>query len=330
MSNIIRSSSSIPFFLLSLHFISNNPIRFLSLLENDNNTSSNNLPLLVPSGQFGTRLQGGKDAASARYLFTKLHPISRILFPQEDDNLLSYLNEDGQTIQPEYYIPILPTILVNGSDGVGTGWSTNVPTFHPIEIIDNIIRKMDGQPMEEMIPWSRGYKGTIERKKQQEDHKNNNNNSTVPSYVSRGKIERLDSNTLVITELPLHVWVDDYKEFLDNVVKPANSNIEPLIKGYTMQHTHDGSVKFILKLQRAKLEELEILDQYQQPIVDEIDGNNNNSQRNSILIEKFKLESTIHLNNMHLFDRNGILKKFYSPLEVIEEFYPVRMDLYQR
>ncbi|CAL5341794.1 unnamed protein product [Camellia sinensis] len=61
---------------------------------------SNNLNLLQPNGQFGTRHQGGKDHASARYIYTQLSPITRFMFPKDDDILLDYLNEDGQSIEP--------------------------------------------------------------------------------------------------------------------------------------------------------------------------------------------------------------------------------------
>ena len=59
------------------------------------------------AGQFGTRLQGGKDAASARYIFTRLEPITRVLFNEADDKLLAYLNEEGQSIEPLWCAPAL-------------------------------------------------------------------------------------------------------------------------------------------------------------------------------------------------------------------------------
>ncbi|KAJ3363539.1 DNA topoisomerase 2 [Kappamyces sp. JEL0680] len=90
---------------------------------------SNNLNLLEPLGQFGTRLQGGKDAASPRYIFTNLSSLARTIFHPHDDPLLNYLNDDGQSIEPEWYIPILPMILVNGGEGIGTGWSTAIPNY---------------------------------------------------------------------------------------------------------------------------------------------------------------------------------------------------------
>jgi DNA topoisomerase-2 len=80
---------------------------------------SSNVPLLVPSGQFGTRAQGGNDYASPRYIFTRLSPLTRLLFPNEDDAHLKPLEEDGQLVEPKYFLPVIPTLLVNGAQGIG-------------------------------------------------------------------------------------------------------------------------------------------------------------------------------------------------------------------
>lgn len=83
----------------------------------------NNMNLLMPNGQFGTRDQGGKDHASARYIFTELAPITRTLFHPGDDPLMNYQKEDGHMIEPEWYMPIVPMVLINGAEGIGTGKS---------------------------------------------------------------------------------------------------------------------------------------------------------------------------------------------------------------
>ncbi|XP_052623720.1 DNA topoisomerase 2-like [Lactuca sativa] len=89
-----------------------------------NFAGSNNINLLYPSGQFGTCQMGGKDHASGRYIYTKLTPIPRHLFNKADELLLNYLSEDGQSIEPTWYLPIIPMVLVNGSEGIRTGWNT--------------------------------------------------------------------------------------------------------------------------------------------------------------------------------------------------------------
>ena len=87
---------------------------------------SNNIPLLHPSGQFGTRHQGGKDAASARYIFTRLTAAARKIFPTADSGLLTYAEDDGLQVEPKFFVPVLPMLLVNGAHGIGTGWKSYV------------------------------------------------------------------------------------------------------------------------------------------------------------------------------------------------------------
>lgn len=96
---------------------------------------SNNINYLQPNGQFGTRMMGGKEAASPRYIFTNLTELSRVLFNENDDPLLEYIEEEGQKIEPKYYVPIIPLVLVNGAEGIGTGWSTFIPCYSPSTIV---------------------------------------------------------------------------------------------------------------------------------------------------------------------------------------------------
>jgi len=120
---------------------------------------SNNLNLLEPEGQFGTRNLGGKEAASARYIFTKLNPLTKKLFREEDEQVLNYLCEEGQNIQPDFYLPVLPLVLINGASGIGTGWSSSIPAYSPIEIADNLKRRLFDYSCDfkRMAPWYRGF-----------------------------------------------------------------------------------------------------------------------------------------------------------------------------
>ena len=96
---------------------------------------SNNINLLEPKGQFGTRRQGGKDHASERYIFTNMSPIARKLFIEADDHILKYLSDDGTPVEPMFYAPIIPMCLINSMSGIGTGFSTEILGYNPQEII---------------------------------------------------------------------------------------------------------------------------------------------------------------------------------------------------
>ena len=122
---------------------------------------ANNINLLVPSGQFGTRSEGGKDSASARYASTYLHDLARSIFNSDDDHILDYLTDDGKSIEPNYYVPIIPLILVNGAYGIGTGWNSIVYKYNPLDLIENLRNKINNLPMEQLGPWFRDFKGEI-------------------------------------------------------------------------------------------------------------------------------------------------------------------------
>ncbi|OMJ19226.1 DNA topoisomerase 2 [Smittium culicis] len=253
---------------------------------------SNNLNLLEPKGQFGSRLQGGKDSASARYIFTTLAKLSRTIFNPDDSSLLEYIEDDGKKVEPNWYIPIVPMILINGSEGIGTGWSTNIPNYNPYDIVDNLRRLMKGENPVPMTPWYRGFKGTIEY-------------STPNRYKVTGIIEEIDDNTLRITELPVKTWTQSYKESLE-LWRTGTDKVQPIIKDFKEYHT-DTKVDFYLTLTDKQM----------------------NDARKEGFEARFKLIGSISTSNMVCFDREGRIKKYDSPEAIITEFYPLRLRYYQ-
>ena len=167
---------------------------------------ANNLNLLEPSGQFGTRLAGGKDAASSRYIFTRLSPQTRKIFDPADNSVLKYAMDDGQQVEPEFYAPIVPMILVNGAEGIGTGFSCYVPPYD-IEIVKhNIQCALDQVAMAPMVPHFKGFKGKVTKTK---DH----------TWVLEGVVQAEGGSRWHVTELPPGKWIQDFKEHLDYLVE---------------------------------------------------------------------------------------------------------------
>lgn len=251
---------------------------------------TNNLNLLQPLGNFGSRLKGGKDAACSRYTFTLLSDITRNIFNEEDDPILNYLDDDGFPIEPDYYIPIIPMALVNGSEGIGTGWSTSLPNYDPIDIIKYLVLRLKGKPTDTLKPKYKGFKGTISY-----DDKNDR-------YVTRGKIQKINLSTLNISELPIGMWNDKYYDILDNLVD------NKIIKDYTKNDT-DVKVDITINISRESLKKIE-------------DDNN--------LIDVFKLETYLSMSNIHLFNKNHQIQKYSCIDEIVEEFTEVRLDFYQK
>ncbi|MCD9645177.1 DNA topoisomerase 2 [Datura stramonium] len=259
---------------------------------------SNNVNLLQPNGQFGTRNMGGKDHASSRYIYTRLSPIARFLFPKDDDTVLDYLNEDGQSIEPTWYVPIIPMVLVNGSEGIGTGWSSYVPNYNPRDLVANVRRLLNDELMEPMDPWYKGFKGKIEKTATKE---------AGATYTVTGIIEEVNETSLRISELPVRRWTEDYKQFLESMTVSNDKAKDPFIKE-VRAYGDENSVCFEVIMSEENL------------LLAQQEG----------LLKKFKLTTTISTSNMHLFDSKGKIKKYDNPEEILEEFYHVRLEYYEK
>ncbi|XP_064478636.1 DNA topoisomerase 2-alpha-like [Ornithodoros turicata] len=259
-----------------------------------NFVGSNNINLLLPIGQFGTRLQGGKDAASPRYIFTMPSPIARCVMPSFDDPILHYLFDDNLRIEPEFYIPILPMVLVNGAEGIGTGWSTKVPNYNPRAIVANIRRMLAGEEPQPMKPWFKNFRGTIDQVESQK-------------FLISGEVSLLSSTTIEITELPVRTWTQTYKEQVLETMLHGSEKVPALITDYKEYHT-DTTVRFVVTMTEEKL----------------------SRARDEGLHKVFKLQTTLSTSCMVLFDSNGVLSSYSTPDEILREFFTTRLEAYKK
>jgi len=249
-----------------------------------NFVGSNNIPILNPNGQFGTRLQGGKDSASERYIFTQLNKITRMIFKKEDDVILNYLNDDGTPVEPAFYAPIIPMILVNGTKGIGTGFSTDIPCFRPMDLVDYILKKLDDKGhTHDFVPYYKGFTGSISK----DDSRR---------FITKGKYT-IQNKTVLITELPIGVWNEDYIIHLEKCVA------ENILKDYSDQST-DAVIYFKLTLKEPMDEES--------------------------ILKTFKLTTTLSINNMNLFDSCDKLRHYNEVHEICDDFIEVRLDYYEK
>jgi len=279
---------------------------------------SNNINLLEPHGQFGSRLKGGQDSASERYIFTQLNKLTRAIFPQPDDHILEYLNDDGTPVEPIYYAPIIPMVLVNGSMGIGTGFSTDIMCYDPIQIIRYLKSKLSAsasasafsssssfvQVEDDFIPYYEGFKGLITK-------------ITNDKILIKGVYEKVGPDKIRVTELPVGFWTENFKELLENLIEPGQDKegkkITPIVKDYD-DMSRDTNVDFTITFAKGKVEELEA----------------NKGDYGCNGVEKLlKLYTTNTTTNMHLFDANDILQKYNKISDIIDAYYEVRLQLYQ-
>jgi DNA topoisomerase-2 len=285
-----------------------------------NFVGSNNINLLVPSGQFGTRLQGGKDSASERYIFTLLNSITRTIFPAVDDNILKYLDDDGQLVEPLFYAPIIPMVLVNGAKGIGTGFSTDIMCYNPLNIIDYLKAKLLNNVEEisnmAFVPYYEGFQGTITNTNTNTNTSSSNGDASA-KYLIKGKYETIGVDKIRVTELPVGLWTDDFKAHLESLTETADASgkkITPVVKDFD-DMCKDTSVDFTIQLNKGQLAELESA---------ESDNGCNGLEK------MLKLYTTNSNSNMHLFDADDKLKKYASVTDIIDDYYVTRLELYKQ
>lgn len=253
---------------------------------------SNNINCLEPSGNFGSRLQGGSDCASARYIYTRLSPFARKVFHTADEPLLTYNEDDGKKIEPEAYMPVVPMILINGADGIGTGWSSSIPNYNPEDIVKNLKLLMDGQTPEPMQPWFRGFTGEVV-------------DLGGDRYKFSGIIKETGDKEVEITELPIRTWTQDFKDKLEDIIKAEK--VPSFIRDYKDYNTH-SKVHFVIQLDEKNLK----------------------NAVSEGLEEKFKLSKTIATSNLVAFDPEGRITKYATVDDILKEFFTVRLKYYER
>ena len=272
-----------------------------------NYVGSNNISLLAQSGQFGTRIANGDDAAQPRYIFTYLTSICKYLFREEDMVILNYKEEEGQKIEPEYFIPVIPTVFLTKTYGIATGYSSWIPNYNPKEIIeqckllcsnlkeklsndnnlDDVFRIINSTMFTNLTPYYLGFKGDIYLKSDDESL----------SYETKGVYNVISDNTIEITEIPIEKSIEDYKKHLEQLL--LNNKIKDFQSHYTTLN-----IKFIVTL--------------------------NAGYNMANIINDFNLTSTRHIscNNMHLFSENGAIKKFKNMVDIMKEWCSIRYTKY--
>ncbi|XP_046806449.1 DNA topoisomerase 2 [Lucilia cuprina] len=261
-----------------------------------NYVGSNNINLLEPRGQFGTRLTGGKDCASARYIFTIMSPLARLIFHPHDDPLLQYEVDDGQRIEPQWYMPVIPMVLVNGADGIGTGWSTKIYNHNPRDIMQNLRRMIAKEEPQPMHPWYKNFRGPIEY-------------ISDGRYISSGNIQIIQGNKIEISELPIGTWTQNYKENVLEPLSTGSEKVKAIISDYREYHT-DTTVRFVITLAPGEFERLQ--------------------QEEGGFHRVFKLTSSLSTNQMHCFDELNCLRRYPTSLDILRAFYPLRLEYYNK
>lgn len=267
-----------------------------------NYVGSNNINILYPSGSFGTRLggvkeekrggkthykvTGGSDHGAPRYIYTYLEPITRKIFMDEDDTLLTQqVDDDNNPIEPVYYMPVVPMLLVNGSVGIGSGWSTNIPSYNPLDLVKWIrvwLNEDEEKEFPYLLPWWNGFKGTVEEY----------DDGSI--YTCGILAEDKKKNTYHVTELPVGMWTNKFKLFLESLQTEGQLTFD--------EYNEENSVHFAIHSHKNYIPSLE---------------------------GDFKcLYSKVQMGNMVALNSEGKAKRYNGPDEIMFEFCEERYTLY--
>ncbi|VBB18314.1 DNA gyrase/topoisomerase IV [Yasminevirus sp. GU-2018] len=261
-----------------------------------NYPGSNNINLLKPNGNFGYRRQGGKDHASARYIFTELDPITNFIFREEDDEILNYNYNDDMKVEPDVFAPIIPLGLINGSQGIGTGFSNTTPPHNPRDVVTNLKRLINDEEPIDMLPWYNGFKGTVEK-----------NPKADNKYIIRGKY-RVDGAKVHIEDIPIvNGWIEPYEAKMDakvSVTKDDGLKIESIKK-----NPGNNNINMVITFKGQELQKM----------------------FKAGTLEKFlNMTQSLSVTNLNMFNAKGKMTKYDSIEDVLREFYEYRLGMYEK
>jgi DNA topoisomerase-2 len=250
-----------------------------------------NIALLKPNGMFGSRHDVRTEHSAERYIFTERHSIAQALFPYADADVLQYNEDDGHTVEPTFFVPIVPFVLINGTEGIGTGWKSNVPAFAPSDVIANVY-KLVADPraaLTDMVPSYTGFKGGVTL-----DEKGD--------WVFTGTYTIESPTILRITELPPKTWTSPYIEGIrEHLIGDSDKCIVSSIE----DHSLDSNVNIVIKMK-----------------------NGSTALKDRDIVKDFKLSSRLQMSQLNLFDEDEHLNHFVSIEEIIRRHATARRELY--
>jgi DNA topoisomerase-2 len=218
----------------------------------------NNAPLLEEDGQFGS-LRSPQPGA-ARYIGTKLSENFRLIY--KDFDLLDYKEEEGESIEPKYFLPIIPTVLLNGSSGIAVGFASNVLNRDIKSIIDSCVKVIEGKKISSIKPSLNEFTGEFIQDKENSKR-----------WIIRGRFQKVNTSTVKISELPPSMTYEKYEEILDKLFDNKDivsyddnckDNVDYTIKfnRVTLESLDDTALIKLLKLEESSTEIFTTLDEF--------------------------------------------------------------------
>jgi DNA topoisomerase-2 len=247
----------------------------------------NNMPLLQKDGQFGVLRNPAPGAP--RYIGVSLHKNFAALYT--DFELLNPQFEEGYEIEPEYFLPVIPTVLLNGSSGIAVGFATSILNRHPLDLINACIKCLNDEEIPNLLPWNPEFSGTVVKDPYE-----------LRRYIFRGKYEVKNTTDVLVTELPPSMTFEKYETYLNKLVEEKK-----FIYDYD-NNSKKGQISYLVKFRREELAAL---------------------QKKGDLLKALKLEES-DTDNLTTLDEFGKVKVFDKTSDLVKYFVNFRLSFYQK
>ena len=259
---------------------------------------ANNYPLITGHGNFGTRFS--PEPAASRYTFVSISPLVSKLY-DKDRPLCKGQEFEGNLIEPAYYVPVFPTLFLNGSDGISTGYAQKIYPRNPKDILKYIRARLNGtaEPhIENALPWFKGFTGETKMVKEKDA-----DGKTIKKIVNYGVVEKVNSNTLHISEIPITYTYAAYIKVLDSLVEKGT------IEDYEdLSDPKADKFEFTIKVKRVFF-----------------DGNTSISD----WIKVFNLAKPLN-EQLNCIDENNRIREFKDIKEILDAFIDIRLEFYRK
>ena len=255
---------------------------------------ADNLNPLYIEGQCGT-LRDQSSVSAPRYLYVKLNKYADLY--KVDSDLLEYINEEGQMVEPKHYLPIIPTVLCRQGIGLAPGYRFSTMSYNPIDIIDSCTNIIKGGKAKTVRPYIRGIK--------QKNWKYVSNGSNTGSWVNKGEWSyNLKYDCMEITDLPYDLGFDDFEKLLNKYVDNG------FLKDWR-NYSEGNSIKYDLYFETGKLKGYI-------------------KENDTFLPNKFKLIKTVPDDQLYVLDENNKVRHFVTTTDLIEYFTSYRLNIYNK
>jgi DNA topoisomerase-2 len=306
---------------------------------------ANNISWFTKDGQFGTRLEGGKDASETRYTYTRPEKTVSYILRKEDQPILTSVIDEGEEVEPETYYPIIPMVLVNGAQGIGTGYSTFIPNHSPLDIINWLRLKLQGVEDDELpdiIPWYKGFTGKIniiDRSKKR--HRNKVSVTIVDNSTSVPKVQKIQEADDVYEPVDESLGKNSSSSSEEEVFEEEERPLLSMITEGKFTITPKGVI-IINELPIGRwsgpyekwlgelLEEKIITNKYNQSVDDTVYFEISGFNLNNVSYKALRLQKTYGMSNMVVLNQNGKPVRYDTSFELMQDFYKQRLVIYQK